>query len=148
MITFVSATLKDIFEQGRDYKWERPAKCPRCDHYKVWSNGFIQRFFDGFHPCLLLKAYRCPNCGCVISLRPDSHFSRFQASRETIRTCLYSRLHDGTWPQCISLSRQRHWLNNLRRRMRALLTEIWDQGEIAAFDHFVSKGQIPVSCSI
>jgi len=148
MITFVAVVLKDVFEQGRDYEWERPEKCPRCNHYKVWSHGFIQRFFDDFFTCLSLKAYRCPNCGCVITLRPDSHFSRFQASKEKIRDCLYGRLNTGKWAQDLSLSRQRHWLNNLRRRIRALLTEKWDQGAIAAFDYLVSIGQTPISSSM
>ena len=148
MIIFVAVVLKDVLEQGRDYEWERPEKCPRCNHFKVWSHGFIQRFFDDFFTCLSLKAYRCPNCGCVITLRPDSHFSRFQASKEKIRDCLYDRLNTDKWAQDISLSRQRHWLNNLRRRIRALLTEKWDRGEIAAFDYFVSQGQTPVSSSI
>ncbi len=148
MIAYVPVVLKEIFEQGREYAWERPATCPKCNHYKVWSHGFVQRFFDGFDTFLLLKCYRCPNCGCVITLRPDSHFSRIQASKETIRFSLCHRLKIGRWPPGLSLSRQRHWLKNLRRRIKALLTEVWTRGEIAAFDYFVSIGQTPVSSSI
>lgn len=102
MITFVSVILKEIFEQGRKYVWERPATCANCNHYKVWSHGFVERLFDGFDTFLLLKCYRCPNCGCVITLRPDSHFARIQASKETIRSSLYNRLQTGRWPPGLS----------------------------------------------
>ena len=113
MITFVSVVLKEILEQGRDYKWKRPTTCPNCNHYKVWSHGFVQRFFDGFDTFLLLKCFRCPNCGCVTTLRPDSHFSRIQASKSTIRSCLDCRVKTGRWPPDLSLSRQRHWLKKI-----------------------------------
>jgi len=148
MIIFVPVVLKDIFEQGREYDWKRPADCPKCNHYKVWSHGFVQRFFDDFVTFLLLKCYRCPNCGCIITLRPDSHFTRIQASKETIRYSLHLRLTTDKWPPGLSLSRQRHWLNNLRRRIKALLTDTWTSGEIAAFDYFASIGQTPVGSSI
>jgi len=142
MIAFVSVVLKEIFEQGRKYVWERPATCPACNHYKVWSHGFVQRLFDGFDTSLLLKSYRCPNCGCVSTLRPDSHFTRIQSSVETIRSSLYCRLQTGRWPPPgHSFPKQRHWLKNLRRRIKALLTEVWSHGEIAAFDYFISIGQ-------
>ncbi len=136
MITFVSVILKEIFEQGRKYVWERPATCANCNHYKVWSHGFVERLFDGFDTFLLLKCYRCPNCGCVITLRPDSHFARIQASKETIRSSLYNRLQTGRWPPGLSFPRQRHWLKNLRRRIKALLTEVWRRGEITGHPGF------------
>ena len=148
MIIFVSVVLKKIFEQGRAYAWERPATCCRCNHYKVWSHGFVERLFDGFDTSALLKCYRCPNCGCVITLRPDSHFTRIQTSKETIRSSLYCRLETGRWPPGTSFPRQRHWLKNLRRRIKALLTEVWSHGEIAAFDYFISIDQTPVGSSI
>jgi len=148
MIIFVSVILKEIFEQGRKYVWERPATCVKCNHHKVWSHGFVQRLFDGFDTFLLLKSYRCPNCGCVITLRPDSHFTRIQTSKEAIRSRLSCRLQTGRWPPDTPFPRQRHWLKNLRRRIKALLTEAWSHGEIAAFDYFISIGQTPVSSSI
>lgn len=148
MIAFVSVVLKEILELGRDYKWKRPATCPRCNHYKVWSHGYVPRLFDGFDTVLLLKCYRCPNCGCVITLRPDTHFPRIQASVETIRSSLQRRIETGRWPPDLSRPRQRHWFRNLKRRIAARLTNTWTQGIIAAFDHFVAGGQVPVSNSI
>ncbi|MFT5701603.1 MAG: hypothetical protein ACI8ZB_004498, partial [Desulforhopalus sp.] len=39
---------KEVFDQGRDYKWSHPSHCPRCFHYKVWGHGFVDRIFDDF----------------------------------------------------------------------------------------------------
>ncbi|TET83235.1 MAG: hypothetical protein E3J46_12590 [Desulfobacteraceae bacterium] len=148
MVIFVPVLLKDIFEQERDFVWERPPCCPRCDHYKVWSHGFVERIFDGFDSTLSLKCYRCPFCGCVITLQPDTHFPRFQASKDKIRSFLSARLKTGRWPPAQSHSSHRHWLRNLKKQIKALLSDIWDKGILAAFDHLVSIGHTPVSSSI
>ena len=71
MIDFVAVQLKDIFEQGKDYRWIRPAACLNCNHYMVWGHGFVPRYFDGFVGCLYMKCYRCPLCCCVMTSRPD-----------------------------------------------------------------------------
>lgn len=145
MIQFIPINLKKLFKQGRRYKWERPEKCPRCGHYKIWGHGFAARLFDGFVAPLLLKCYRCPGCGLVITLRPDTHFAGFQASIETIRSKLSYRISRGRWPPGLSTSRQRHWLSNLRRKIKAYLTQMWAGSEMAAFELFLSRGQVPVS---
>ena len=148
MIHFVAVLLNDIFEQGRDYPWLRPEKCLKCGHYKVWGHGFVPRLFDGFPSPLLIKCYRCPCCGCVITLRPDSHFSRFQSPVQTIRSRLHHRINKGKWWAPPSLvSRCRHWLVNLRRNIKSYLPATQPLGEIAAFDWFIEHGQVPVSCA-
>jgi len=149
MVIFVSVILKDIFEQGRDFAWQCPPCCPQCNHHKVWSHGFVQRHFDGFDTFLLIKCYRCPLCGCILTLRPDTHFSRFQAAKATIRSSIKERVKTGRWPPAdLSLSRQRHWMQNLKRKIKALLSDTWDRGIFAAYDHLISIGQTPVSSSI
>jgi len=148
MIIFVPVLLKDIFEQERDFVWDRPPCCPRCNHYKVWSHGFVERIFDGFNITLSLKCYRCPLCGCVITLRPDTHFSRFQASKDKMRSFLSERLKTGRWPPDHSHSRHRHWLRNLKKQTKALLSDTWAKGLLAAFDYLTSMGHTPVSSSI
>jgi len=149
MVIFVSVLLKNIFEQGRDFPWKRPPCCPRCNHYKVWSHGFVRRHFDGYDTSLLLKCYRCPLCGCVLTLRPDTHFSRFQASKETIRSSIEERVQSGRWPPtALSFSRLRHWMKNLKRRIKAILSDTWNSGTLAAYDYLISIGHTPVSSSI
>lgn len=146
MIYFVSVILKEIFALGKEYPWERPGACPRCGHYRLWGHGYVQRYFLGFSSCIYLKCYRCPACRCVLTLRPDSHFSRIRASRELIREHLARRETMGHLPRCdLPRSSLRYWWTNLTRRTLALLNNSWCKGFLAAFDHFETLGITPVS---
>ena len=146
MIWSVDFSLKKIHERGRLFSWPRPPCCPRCNNWKVWGHGYVERYFDGFVEALLIKCYRCPACGCVITLRPKSHFSRIHASRETIRFHLFHRLKTGRWPPSFLLhSRLRHWLSNLKHRVHVFLTSAWNQGLWAGFETLLSQGQTPVA---
>jgi len=146
MIWPVLVELKQIFEMGRSYPWPRPECCPRCSSWRVWGHGYAARYFDGFGEALLVKCYRCPACGCVITLRPDSHFSRIHTSREILRDHLAKRLTQGRWPlSALPRSRLRHWLGNLRRQVQAHLTNRWPWGLLAGFDALLLRGLIPVA---
>ncbi|MCD6585126.1 MAG: hypothetical protein J7K96_05120 [Desulfobacteraceae bacterium] len=83
-----------------------------------------------------------------MSLRPEGYFKRFQASIETIRSSIVSKIRFGKWIDGISRSRQQHWFKSLRKRIKAYLTDAWQQGVLAGFDYFLKSGQIPVSRSI
>ena len=149
MIYFVEFLLKDIFEQGKDFQWTRPAACLNCNHYMVWGHGFVPRYFDGFVGCLYMKCYRCPLCRCVMTSRPDTHFTRIQCCKETIRALLALRITTGHWLcSSLSLPRMRHWLANLKRHTLAHLTSSWKEGMIAAFDTLVAMRCVPVSRSM
>jgi hypothetical protein len=148
MIHFVDVALKVIFSQGRNFLWQRPSECPRCANWKVWGHGHVQCNFEGFSVPLCLKRYRCPECGCIIQMRPASHFSRFQSSREIIRSALARRITHGKWPPGQFSGRMRHWLRNLKRQIRAHLTEKWKSGLMKGFDRLVAMGHVPVSRSI
>lgn len=145
MIWNVPALLKDIFAQGRHFPWPRPDGCPRCHSVRLWGHGFVGRYFDGFATCLLLKCYRCPDCGCVITLRPDSHFPRIRSAKQTIRAHLAHRLDSGRWPpSCVPRPRLRHWLVHLMRRVQAHLSCGWKEGIMAGFERLLTLGVVPV----
>ena len=145
MIHFLSVVLKDIFEFGKEYPWVRPSACPRCGHYRLWGHGFTQRYFRGFSSCLLMKCYRCPSCSCVLTLRPDSHFSRIRTSKAMIRELLALRSERGHWPRFeLPRSSLRYWWCNLVRRTCAFLDNRW-KGSLSAFDHLSALGMVPVS---
>ena len=149
MIYFVEVLLKDIFEQGKDFQWIRPSACLKCYHYKVWGHGFVPRYFDGYVSCLSMKCYRCPVCRCVMTSRPDTHFSRILCCKETIRTLLALRITTSRWLRSsLSLSRMRHWLANLKRHALAHLTDSWKEGLIAAFAALIAMRIVPVSRSM
>ena len=146
MILFVCAKLKDIYEQGRNFKWTRPQRCPRCGSTRVWGHGFVTAYFDGFDECLFLRCFRCPDCTCVIRMKPEGYFNRFHASVETIRSCLDHRLLHGKWNPDIGKSRQRHWLLALKRNTMAFFGLGHDL--LSAFDRLMGLGKIPVSRGI
>ena len=148
MIIFLSVVIKDLFNLGKDYPWTRPAGCRRCGSFRLWGHGFVSAYFDGYHQPFWLKRYRCPDCGCVIRLRPEGYFKGFQASVQTIRSSIASKVQACKWLSGVSRSRQCHWYRSLLRKKTAYLTNTWHQGILAAFDHLAQLGRIPVGRSI
>jgi len=145
MILFFPVILKNLFAQGRNYPWPRPEHCPRCNRYSVWGHGFATVIFDGFDQPLTIKLYRCPDCGCVIRLRPEGYFPHFQAPIETIRSSIARKATKNRWLQGIAPTRQRHWYNAVCKRIKAYLTDAWQNGVLAGFDCLLQLGQIPPS---
>ena len=148
MIIFVSVNLKQLLKHERKYPWPRPERCPRCEVSCVWGHGFVLAYFDALSGGVFLRRYRCPQCGCVMRLRPKGFFPRFQAAIATIRSCIQHCLKAGRYLPVLPLSRQRHWLNNLKRNVKAYLGDQWSRGLLAAFDHLASCGYVPVSSAI
>ena len=148
MIIFSAVKLKELFKKERNYPWKKPQACPCCRSCTVWGHGFAEALFDGYQQPLLLKLYRCPDCGCVIRLRPKGYFKRFQAAVETIRSSIACKAATNRWIAGISRTRQRHWFKAVFKRIKAFLTNTWSQGIVAGFDYLLQLGQTPVSRSI
>jgi transposase-like protein len=148
MIIFVDVSLKQIFKLKEKFPWPKPKKCPKCSAFRVWKHGFALANFDGFSSSLVIRRFRCPDCGGVIRMRPAGYFSRFQASITTIRSSIVSKLYGGRWVANISRTRQLHWYNALKRRVKAWFGDILQSNLLAAFDFFVLKGIAPVSRSL
>jgi len=145
MIIFSAVKLKELFEKERDYPWRKPEGCPCCSSHRLWGHGFAEAIFDGYNRPLLLKLYRCPDCGCVIRLRPKGYFKRFQAQVATIRSSITLKSTRNRWLPGISRTRQGHWFRALKKRIKAYLTETFVEGIVAGFDTLLQLGQIPVS---
>jgi len=148
MVIFFSVILKDLLSQGRDYPFPKPAGCPRCEGFRLWGHGFVSAYFDGYDQPFCLKRYRCPDCRCVLRLRPEGYFKRFQAPITTIRTAVALKARSGKWIAGISRSRQCHWFRSLRKSIHAYLTDTWRYGIVAGFDYLFQLGQVPVSRAI
>jgi hypothetical protein len=146
MILSVVAKLKDIYEQGQNFDWVKPDRCPRCGSVRLWGHGFVEAYFDGFDTQFYLRRYRCPDCACVVRMRPKGFFSRFHASVEVIRSCLVQRLSLGRWNPSIRKSRQRHWLLALKQKALACFGFVEDLMD--AFDKLIKMGKIPISRAI
>jgi hypothetical protein len=148
MILFVAVNFKKLLKQQRDYDWPRPKICPRCAQSGLWGHGFVLVYFDGLPVGVLLRRYRCPGCHCVIRLRPEGYFSRFQASIDTIFRSLTRRLAKGLYLAGISHNRQRHWLVGLIRNTAAYFGNAWLNRLVEAFGRLQAMGKVPVSSSI
>lgn len=146
MILPVCAKLNDIYQQGRKFNWVKPEICPRCGSVKIWGHGFVLAYFDGFAHGILLRRYRCPDCHCVIRMKPKGYFRRFHATIRTIESSLSLRLSTGRWNAEISPSRQRHWLSALKRKAMAYFG--WCRNLMGTFYRLTKKGLVPVSRAI
>ncbi|MCP4234209.1 MAG: hypothetical protein GY770_11585 [Aestuariibacter sp.] len=145
MIIFYAVKLKDLFKKERNYPWKKPGRCPCCRSSTVWGHGFADAIFDGYNRPLLLKLYRCPDCGCVIRIRPKGYFKCFQAPIKMIRASIVSKSTTNRWLPNISRTRQGHWFRALKKRIKAYLTDTWCGGIDVGFDSLLQLGQIPVS---
>lgn len=134
MVIFFPVILKQLFYLGRLYPWPKPKYCPRCGGHRLWGHGYVEAFFDGFSQALFLKRYRCPDCGCVIRLRPSGYFRRFQSSIASIRSSIKHKVKSGHWLVGLSRTRQCHWYRSLCKRIKAYLTDTWDLGIVAGFE--------------
>ena len=144
MVIFLPVKLKELFEQERKYPWQKPDNCPSCNTSRLWGHGFAEAIFDGYDRPLLLKLYRCPDCGCVIRIRPKGYFKRFQAPVELIRSSITSKSTINRWLPGISRTRQCHWFRALKKRISAYLTNTWGYGIVAGFDYLLQLSQNPV----
>jgi hypothetical protein len=145
MIFSVPVSIKEIVSMGRDFPWNRPSVCPRCGGSRVWGHGFVGAFFDGFSSEVMLKRYRCPDCHCVLRLKPAGYFKRFQAPVEEIRSSIAYRLQYGRWPNGSSRARQSHWLRALYRKIVAYLGKGFKMRLLEGFDYLTQMDEVPVS---
>ena len=147
MIIFVTVNIKKIYKKQKKYPWPRLKVCPKCKASNLWGHGFVMAYFDGFYSAIFLRRYRCPNCNSVFRMRPEGYFYRFQASKETIRSSIISKITKGRWLKAVCRTRQWHWFKGLIRRVKAFLGDTWQGSLVEAFDDFVYKKINPVSRS-
>lgn len=117
VVIAVTLRLDDLFRQGKDFKWERPQACPKCQG-KLWGHGFTSRFFQGFPGAFWIKRFRCTLCGSVLIFRPEGFWPRLQSSIEVIFQALLARLKHRRWPQGLPRQRAGHWLAGFHVRLR------------------------------
>lgn len=148
MILFFPVVLKELSEQGRNFPWPRLEQCPRCGSHCVWGHGYVRALFDGFNKPILLKLCRCPNCRCIIRLRPSGFFTRFQAPIAAIRESMAGKEESGRFLPGLSRTRQAHWWRALKRRIEAFFGNTFRGTMAEGFDRLLALGRTPVSRAI
>ena len=146
LIVYSSVDFKSLRSSGKEYRWPRPARCPRCGGVRLWGHGYVFRFFDGEADALAIKRWRCPDCGAVHTMRPDTHWRGFWAPWSAIFTTLLIKAAGGKWCTDFSRQRQQYWWRGYRiqSRIRGAPIGLWQlllSGRIVA-THSLSHREI------
>lgn len=75
----------------------------------MWGHGYVERFFDGVEAALPMKRWRCPHCGAVHTMRPQTHWRGFWAARATILASLRDKEKTHRWLSQLARERQQYW---------------------------------------
>lgn len=117
LVVYVSVNLHELSRLGKKYPWPKPETCQKCSGFRLWGHGYVKRYFDGFETLFWIKRYRCPDCGSVHTLRPDSHRRRIQAAYFLVLASILAKILAGRWLYGISKRRQRHWFSGFKRNI-------------------------------
>jgi hypothetical protein len=117
LLIHISVNLNEIFRLGKKYLWTTPDRCPSCNGLRLWSHGYVQRYFDGYENALWIKRYRCPDCNSVHTLRPASHTGFIQASGFSVFFSLLIKITFNRWLPALCASRQRYWFRCFKQQI-------------------------------
>ncbi|MEK7391033.1 MAG: hypothetical protein AAB214_00560, partial [Fibrobacterota bacterium] len=146
LIIYTAVGVKELAAQGKKYAWARPEMCPRCGGTRLWGHGYVMRSFAGYEKKVWVKRWRCPDCSGVHTMRPASHWSRFQYSRFVILLCMVSRVAYGKWRWSQDRQNQQYWYPGLvKQSSRHVNTPSPD---VEAIRRLIALCIIPVSHSI
>ena len=106
-------SVKNAALQMKKLPWPRPPHCHRCKSPILWGHGFAFRYFNSYPTAVVVKRWRCPRCRAIITCRPQSHWSNFQESIQTIFKALLYRVTHLKWPPWTTRQRGGHWLKKL-----------------------------------
>jgi hypothetical protein len=116
LILHFAVDVKRLVEEGKDFCWPRPERCPRCEGCRLWGHGHVQRYFEGWCEGIWVRRYRCPDCRAVHTLRPERFYKGFYYSILTILLSLLRRIIHNRWLKCLSRQVQQYWWKGLRRQ--------------------------------
>lgn len=116
LIIHFDIKIKDLINEGKDYLWPRPAACPCCGG-KLWGHGYTARYFSECKKPLWLKRYRCIDCHAVHTLRPKTHWRRFQTALAAIVESIGSKIVDNCWLADIPRQRQQYWFQGFKTQL-------------------------------
>jgi hypothetical protein len=141
-------SVKEIFRLGRKFPFLRPRSCLRvgCGSTRIWSHGFVGRYFDECDSPVELRRWRCPDCGAVYTMRPFGYWPRHHAPIRIILKSLCHRILRGFWDKANGLTRERqgHWLRALKRNILSHLGMGFGGGVMAGFHSLVPIIGVPV----
>jgi hypothetical protein len=97
----------------------------------------VARYFDGEPEPLWMKRWRCPDCGAVHTMRPQTHWRRFLAPWWLVLASLLQKLLQARWLSMAGRQRQQYWIRGYLKQRQAAgglagVWELYDAGLIVA----------------
>lgn len=112
MIIEMDICLDDLKKEEKNFHWEKPNKCLKCNS-SLWGHGFSFRYFNSCPNGVFVKRWRCPKCRTIFTCRPSTHWRRYQESFSNIFKALLFRIKELKWPSWVTRQRGGHWLKKL-----------------------------------
>jgi hypothetical protein len=105
--------LQALSEQGKDYSWHKPKRCPKCGGRRLWWHGYTLRSFHGYANKVWIKKCICADCKSVHTMRPHTHWQGFQYSKSIILGCMVGKIKMNRWQDAIRRQNQQYWFKGL-----------------------------------
>jgi hypothetical protein len=115
VILYRRVEVKELHDLGRNYPWEKPARCPACRGIRLWGHGYVLRYFEPFEESFWVKRCRCPDCGSVHTFRPYPYLRVFRYPLPVILLCFFIKAVTNTWANELYRQIQQGWWRALRR---------------------------------
>lgn len=147
MVIFVNVDVKQLANLGKDFPWQKPSRCPRCQS-PLWWHGFVLAYFSFLKEGVYLKRLRCPTCGGIHRIRPNGYWKYFQSTIQSIFETISQKVKQGRWRPDLPRSRQLQWFRRFRKQVLMVLGLQYSGGLLKAFEKLLTLGFIPVSSVI
>lgn len=109
LILYFSCDVKQLYDLGRQYPWKKPDHCPCCRNNRLWGHGFVLRYLEPFAKAFWIRRYRCPDCGAVHTMRPDSYLEGLRYPLTVILWSLFIRACSDRWAHGLAYQIQQAW---------------------------------------
>lgn len=147
MILYSKVSVKKIFEEGKDYAWGRPQRCPKCGSGRLWGHGYVERYFEGFETAVWMKRWQCRDCGGVHTMRPEGFWRRFRHSVVRIVKSLKQKLSGGGWLGEFGREVQQYWRRGFGRQCAREGRNVYKKGR-EILERLLEKGVIVATHSL
>lgn len=114
LILHLAVDVKSLWALGKAYPWPVVRECPACGGRRLWSHGYVTRYFEGFADIFWVKRYRCPECSSVHTSRPSGFLRGIRYCAGVVVSSLVSKVNNGFWVSSVVRQVQQYWYRLLR----------------------------------
>ena len=144
MLTHTDASVHEISELGKKFKWEKPTHCPHCRKDALWAHGFVRAMLLEFPFGVWLKRYRCHKCSTIITMKPYGFGPYARQKRDEIVKTLKFRLDHLRWPHWCTRQRGGHWLRKFVLNVKYDYLHLEPDRTLSQWLSFLDSKKIPI----